>query len=154
MKLVTLILVTPTGERAEYSLFCCCRLPKTFLIDLYTLYVGKEQVEELLPEYVQSVTSLQVDTILEPSLWLDCLKWSRFRREEDKACLEIFVSRPKKSELYYAVGSTGALLIGKGHTIRIHESTVKILCGESKSSCSNPKRMQVDWKANEDKCKL
>lgn len=156
MKLITLIMTTPKGDRAEYKLFCCSRLPKTYLMDLYTLYVGKENQKESYPEHVQSIITLEVDTILEPSVWLDCIKWSRFRRQGQTECLEVFVSRPKESQMYYAVGPNGTILISLNKSIQIHQSTVDILCGESKINCTNPKIFYVDWKEhvqNEDFCR-
>lgn len=144
MKLITLIMSTPSGDRAEYTLLCCPRLPKTYLMDLYALYVGKEQ-EVVLPEEVQSLTSLKVAEILDPSGWLECIQWSRFRREgEERKCLEVCVSRPLKSQVYYAVGMKGNVLMNADESIQVHPSTVEILCGESKTSCLRPRAVWVD----------
>lgn len=150
MKLITLIMITPKEDRAEYKLLCCSRLPKTYLMDLYTLYMGKENQKESYPEHVQSIITLEVDAVIEPSVWLTCIKWSRFRRQGPTKCLEIFVSRPKESQMYYAVGPNGTILISLNNTIQIHQSTVDILCGESKMHCSQPNIFYVDWKENEE----
>lgn len=144
MKLITLIMTTPTGDRAEYKLFCCGKLPITYLMDLYALYVGKESPDETQPGYVQSITTLQVDKILEPNVWLDCIKWSRYRKQGERECLEIFISRPKESRGYYAVGPKGTLLISLNESIKIHQSTVDIWCGQTTMYCSRPKIFCVD----------
>lgn len=152
MKLITLIMITPKGNRAEYKIFCCGRLPKTYLLDLYTLYIGKENKEESCSEHIQPITILQVEKIIEPNMWLDCVKWSRFRRQGQKECLEVFVSRPRNSQLYYAVGPKGTILISSNESVKIHQSTVEILCGKSTLHCSNPKIFCVDWNINEEFC--
>lgn len=148
MKLITLIMTTPKGNRAEYKLFCCSRLPNTYLMDLYTLYVGKENQNVTEPKHVQSIMTWHVDTILEPSVWLKCIKWTRFRRQGQTKCLEVFVGRPKKSQMYYAVGPNGTIFISLNKSIQIHQSTVDIWCGESKINCSHPKIFYVDWMVN------
>lgn len=142
MEVITLIMVEK-GNQAEYNVLCCSRLPKTYLMDLYALYVGKSQ-ESSQPEWVQPIVTMKVDKILDPSDWLDCIQWSRYRQEGDKKCLEVFVRRPINSQVYYAVGTRGTVLIGQNESIQIHTSTVDILCGESKLSCPNPKIIWVD----------
>ena len=145
MKLITLIMSTPKGERAEYNLLTCSRLPKTYLLDLYTLYVGRNGDEATVEATLPLMASLHVETIIEPNEWLDCIKWSRFRQEGHLKSLEIFVSRPFFSQHLYAVGEKGNILVDSdGFTIKIHETTVQILCGESKVYCSNPKIVWVD----------
>lgn len=111
-------------------------------MDLYALYVGKTQ-EVSLPVQ-SSVVAMKVEKILDPSVWLNCIQWSRYRQEGDKKSLEIFVNRPVNSQMYYAVGTRGTILVGSNESIQIHASTVDILCGESKVSCSNPKIVWVD----------
>lgn len=116
-------------------------------MDLYTLYVGKQQQEQVPPEYVSSVTTMPVDdAILEPSVWVECIQWSRYRRQGETKCLEVFVRRPCQSQLYYAVGMEGTILMNETDFIQIHPSTVEILCGESKLSCLNPRVLWVDGK--------
>ena len=137
-------MTTPRGESAEYNLLCCNRLPKTYLTDLYTLYTGKEG-ESLLTTSVQSITSMQVEKLIEPKEWLNCIQWSRFRREGEKKCLEVFITKPIHSELFYAVGEKGEVWVGtNGTTLKIHTTTVQVLCGESKMNCSNPKIYWID----------
>lgn len=139
MKPVTLVMITPRGDRSETELFCCCRLPETYLADLYALYSGGGAgVGQTAPEHVRSVTSLVVDEIVDPKLWLDCVLWSRYRREGGAASLEVFVRRPRNSRSFYAVGIKGNVLTSPEESIRIHESTVGILCGKSKRDCPDP----------------
>lgn len=148
MKPITLVMTTPKGEHAEYNLFCCSRLPKTYLMDLYALYEGIENQEQTVAEHVQSVTTLRVDKIVDPSLWINCILWSRYRRQGENASLELFVGRLKHSQMYYAVGTSGTLLMSPSTTIKVHTSTIQMLCGESKTNCSNPKIYWVDRKEN------
>lgn len=143
-------MITPDGDRAEYTLLCCGRMPKTYLMDLYALYARKENQAESASEHVPPIVTLRVDALSDPSQWLDCIKWSRFRRQGERKCLEVFVSRPTQSQMYYAVGTKGDILIGPNESIKIHASTVNILCGESKTSCPSPKVVWVDRKMNED----
>lgn len=153
MKPITLVLTTLKGERAEYNLLCCSRIPKSYLMDLYVLYMGIENQNPTVTEPIQSVTTLQVEEIMEPNVWIDCILWSRYRQQGETACLELFVGRPKHSQMYYAVGTSGTLLISPSATIKVHESTIQILCGQSKMYCSNPRIMWVDQKLNKDICK-
>lgn len=146
MKVVTLILVKPDGSSAEYILLICSRVAKSYLVDLYSLYRGYAQPKENA-EYVDSIISLTVDEIFNPDEWLDCIAWSRYRQEEKKASLELFVKRPAKSEFYYAVGTNGTLLISRRNTsesIVIHENTVDVFCGRSRLYCNNPTIVWVD----------
>lgn len=145
---------TPRGERAEYNLLVCSRLPKTYLLDLYALYAGTEGEEMTVEAPLPSMTSLQVEELIEPREWLDCIKWSRFRRQGDRKCLELFVSRPLYSRHLYAVGKKGDILVdANGYTVKIHQSTVDILCGESRTYCSDPKILWVDCKKEATICK-
>lgn len=154
MRPVTLIMVAGGENRAEYSLLCCERMPQSYLTDLYALYAGRESQGAAAAGRVPSVVTLRVDEISEPSLWLDCIKWSRYRRQgEERRSLEVFVGRPTGSQLYYAVGPKGDVLVGgPNESIGIHESTVRILCGESKTGCPNPKAFWVDWKRSDPAC--
>lgn len=145
-KIVTLILVKPDGSSAEFILFICSRVSKSYLIDLYSLYLGRAQQKEN-SEYIESVIILTVDKISNPDDWLNCIVWSRYRQEEKKASLELFVKRPVKSEFYYAVGTDGTLLINQknpNESIKIHENTVDVLCGKSKLYCNNPTIVLID----------
>lgn len=122
-------------------------------MDMYVLYMGIENQKQTVAEQVQSVTTLQVDKIVEPGLWINCILWSRYRQQADNACLELFVGRLKHSQMYYAVGTSGNLLISPSSTVKVHESTIKILCGQSKMYCSNPKIFWVDRNVSKDICK-
>lgn len=128
-------------------------------MDLYVLYAGIENRAQSVDsaaaaaaEPVRSVTTLRVDEILEPGSWLNCILWSRYRQQGENACLELFVGRPKHSQMYYAVGTSGNLLMSPSGTIKVHESTIQMLCGQSKTYCSNPRILWVDRKANGDIC--
>lgn len=146
MKIVTLITVEPDGSSAEFILLICSRVAKSYLVDLYSLYVGRAQQTENA-EYVDSVITLTVDKILNPDEWMNCIVWSRYRRQDKKASLEIFVKRPAKSEFYYAVGTNGTLLISRknaNESIVIHESTVDVLCGKSRLYCNDPTIVWID----------
>lgn len=146
MKIVTLILVEPDGSSAEYTLLICSRVAKSYLFDLYSLYAGRAREKEKA-EYVESIITFAVDEIANPDEWLNCIAWSRYRREEKKASLELFVVRPAKSEFYYAVGTDGTLLISRenpNESIAIHESTVDVLCGTSRLYCNKPTIVWID----------
>lgn len=98
-------------------------------------------------EYVDSIITLTVDKIINPGKWMYCIVWSRYRQEEKKASLEIFVKRPAKSEFYYAVGTNGTLLISRknaNESIVIHENTVDVLCGKSRLYCNDPTIVWID----------
>ena len=146
MKTVTLILFTPTGSSAEFTLLICSKVSKSFLMDLYSLYVGYTLPEESL-EYVESIITLNVDKIINPDEWLNCIVWSKYQQIEKSASLELFIKRPEKSEFYYAVGISGILLLGRtnpNEMIKIHENTVEILCGKSRLYCNKPTIIWVD----------
>lgn len=98
-------------------------------------------------EYIESIITLTVDKISSPDEWLNCITWSRYRQEEKKASLELFVKRPAKSEFYYAIGTNGTLLISRknpNESIKIHENTVDVLCGKSRLYCNKPTIIWVD----------
>lgn len=149
MKTITILLVErASGKCAEFVLLICSRVSKSYLVDLYTLYLGRTQEQENnLSEYVESINTFTVDEISNPDVWLNCISWSRYRQRDEKASLELFIKRPKKSEFYYAVGTAGTLLINRKNandSIKIHENTVDILCGKSRLHCTNPTVILVD----------
>lgn len=151
MKCITLVLVTPCAERKSYTLFTCSNVFITYLMDLYTLYTGHEKwcAPIFSADTIQSIVTLQVEDIIDPCHWLNCIQWTRYRRQGSEFCLEWFVSRPKHSAFYYSLGVQGNLLVNKNNpneTIQIHEKTVHMMTDEIVSCCRKPIIIQIDKK--------
>lgn len=150
MKCITLLLINPEGRWSEHTLLTCANVPQSYLQDLYTLYTGKSQLQTVQEDQkVESITALYVDDDqLDPSRWLHCIRWSRYREQDPNSrCLEIFIARPKESTFYYALGPRGTLMINRNNvheTLRVHESTIRMLSGHASPFCSNPTIEKVD----------
>lgn len=136
-KLITLLLITPTGARAEYKLLICEQVSKAYLQDLYNLYIGR--VRDVTHEMVSPVTTIYVDEIVNPKEWLNCVKWARYRCKSDLESLELFIDRPKNPNFFYALGTSGTMLIGKNEEIiKIHNVTLQTLTGKTTYTCRKP----------------
>lgn len=148
LKYITLVLIAPDG-RSESTLLTCSNVYKTYLHDLYQVYTGLSAVHQpSLYEWVDSITVLHVPKLVDPKEWLNCLQWSRFYRvDESTGCLELFVSRPRDSTFYYALGPEGNILVNRhdvNETLRVHGSTVQVWTGEEGNACHKPTLMKVD----------
>lgn len=136
-----------TGEeQREYSIAICSRVAQSYLSDLVTLYTGKEQ-SATTSDYVQSVTNLNVTEIIDPSKWFKCIQWSYYRCNKNHKCLELFITRPSSSSLYYAVGEKGTLLVNRYNLkdlLKINDNTVDVLTGQSKLYCLKPTLKVID----------
>lgn len=140
---MTLILIASNGQRAEYKILTCEYVLKSYIQDLYNLYIGKfiNQAHEL----VQSATAIYVENVIHPKEWLNCIKWSRAQNMNNESSLELFVARSKNSSFYYAVGPSGNVLMNSNNDVlKIHNSTVEILSGNIKYICKNPKIICIE----------
>lgn len=130
----------------EYTVLACKRVSVSYLMDLYALYLGKDTT--LVPPVpVKSVVTLNVEKIIDPEKWLNCIKWARYQNQHTKLSLEWFIARPKNSGFYYSVGEDGSLLMPRNsylNTIQIHPETVKTISGKSVRYCSKPTLCVVD----------
>lgn len=146
VKCISLIL-SSDSERVEYTLLICARVPVSYLMDLYSLYRGID-TRPTGPGFVQTVTTLNVDEIVNPEEWLHCLKWSRFQKRGQDSSLEWFVARPKGSTFYYSIGDSGTLLVSRENpceTLRVNRETVEMVSGNSVEYCVKPLVCRVDW---------
>lgn len=142
-KYITLVLIAPDETRAEYNILTCENVFKTYIQDLYNLYTGKYK-ETQAHEFVEPVTAVYVDEIIDPKEWLNCIKWSRYRREAENGSLELFVVRRNNCTFYYAIGPGGTLLVNRNNEfMKIHPSTVELLTGETRYTCRKPTLVRI-----------
>lgn len=116
-------------------------------MDLYCLYCEIESPRLQPLQYVKTVTTMQVNRIVPPSEWLNCIQWSKFQRlGRDRLSLELFIVRPSESNFYYAVGETGTVLMCRdsAKTLKLNQDTVSVLTGASTSCCLKPSIRLVD----------
>ena len=132
----------------------CSRTPAEYVADMYRLYTDCDRVEWM--ENGRTI-ELNAERAIDPNEWLvsdtasfPCIKAYRTYREFEDASLEIFVSRPKNSTRYYALGEcdeNGNLLFisEKGDT-KLNWKTVDMLLKTSSQHCHRPIVCKIDWK--------
>lgn len=137
-------LVLEADERKEYTLLACERVSASYLRDLFALYVGKDS-QKVSTGPIQSIATLTVDTIINPSEWLNCILWSRYSQCGDKSSLEWCIRQADKAIFYYSVGEDGSLLVPQeGAMIQIHADTVQAMSGKSTAACKKPTLYVMD----------
>ncbi|GFU30114.1 uncharacterized protein TNCV_4862441 [Trichonephila clavipes] len=144
-KVVTLVLVNDQ-QRLEYTLLVCERVAVSYLMDLYALFTGVN-APRMPNTLLKSVTTLNVDKILEPYKWLQCIQWTRYQQQGQKVSLEWFITRPNNSGFYYSLGEEGSLLVSRKNNmemIQIHPETVRTIAGLSTIFCTRPTLQQID----------
>lgn len=133
-------------ERKEYTVLICDRVANSYLMDLYALYRGKSP-PHTPALFVRSITTMNVEKVVDPEKWFHCLQWTRYRRQGNESSMEWFVARPTYSMFYYSLGEDGALLVPRDSSmkmIEIHAETVKAIAGFSSVYCKNPILKIVD----------
>ncbi|KAG8173831.1 hypothetical protein JTE90_016320 [Oedothorax gibbosus] len=84
---------------------------------------------------------LNVNKIIAPNDWFNCILWSRYKHHGCEASLELFINRPKDSEFYYSVGEDGSMLMPRDtrlSVLTINPETVRTLAGQSVTMCPKP----------------
>lgn len=117
-------------------------------MDLYALYRG-ENAPQAPASFVKSITTMNVEKVLDPEEWLPCIRWARYRQVGNDASMEWFIARPTNSMFYYSLGEDGSLLVPRENNmemIQINAETVKAIAGVSSMFCKNPTIIRVDKK--------
>ncbi|GFW97217.1 uncharacterized protein TNCV_4784311 [Trichonephila clavipes] len=147
-KVVTLVLVNDQ-QRLEYTLLVCKRVAVSYLINLYALFTGVN-APRMPNTLLKSVTTLNVDKILESYKWLQCIQWTRYQQQGQKVSLEWFIARSNNSGFYYSLGEEGSLLVSRKNNMemtQIHPEMVRTIAGLSTIFCTRPTLQQIDRQA-------
>lgn len=146
LKCITLILID-SEQRVEYTLLVCERVSISYLMDLYRLYRGIKG-HSVPSTRIKSVTTLNVDRVLDPKEWLKCIQWARYQHDGHASSMEWFIARPDQSAFYYSLGDGGCLLVPRDNTqlemLEIHRETVSTVAGLNVNFCKQPVVKVVD----------
>lgn len=125
----------------EFTVLMCDRVTLSYLMDLYTLHV-EQPAKSTVSEPIQSVTTLLVPRIIDPTEWLHGIRWTRYRKygANAESSLEWFIRRgPSNSGHYYSVGEEGTTLMPRDSrmsSLTVHTATVRAVTGQA--YCKRP----------------
>lgn len=122
------------------------------MADMYRLYTDNE--EGIVRDEGREL-KLKVNRIIDPKKWLatetafPCIKFYKTLKECGNTSLEIYVSRPKNSTKYYALGECNEegylLFVSEKKDIKLCWKTIDMLLKTSVKYCHRPVICKCDW---------
>lgn len=126
-----------------------------YVADMYRLYAGDGKPVHATAREEGREMKLKVNKLIDPKKWLStetafpCIKFYKTLKECDNASLEIFVSRPKNSTKYYALGECDGegklLFVSKESDTKLCWKTIDMLLKTSVHYCHRPVICKSDW---------
>ncbi|KMQ82321.1 hypothetical protein RF55_23366 [Lasius niger] len=163
---VSFIIEDPKGDRGEYVLLACDRIPMDYIYDMYFLYTGDyRNYDNDHPKKVDRLernTILHLPSIIDVDLWLTgggstptttttsfpCIKCYTRSFDDRNQSLTVYLARPRNSKSYYALGKDGTLLLSaddENDMAYLRAETVNMLLRNTTEHCHRPSVWRADW---------
>lgn len=147
--------MTDGSTKTAFPLLMCSRTPIEYVADMYRLYADCHDEGAVCATTRNGEMELKVNRLIDPKKWLatetafPCIKFYKTLKECGNTSLEIFVSRPKNSTKYYALGECNErgklLFVSENNDTKLCWKTIDMLLKTSVHYCHRPVICKTNW---------